>query len=265
MAARREFTRESLAAGVRAGDKRALARAITLVENSEPLAYDLVKDVYPETGKAYAVGVTGPPGVGKSTLIGALVRHVRDGGRTVGVISVDPSSPFTQGALLGDRIRLADHFLDPGVFIRSMGTRGHLGGLAETTLQAMLVLDAAGKDVVFLETVGTGQSEVEVIGVADTVLLVLMPGSGDSIQELKAGIMEIPDVIAINKMDHPAAKTMLNEVRSILSLDRDRDWRPPIVLTEATRGENVAELWQKIAEHRAHLDSNGLLGQRRRA
>src|ERR687886_2737966 len=233
MAARREFTRESLAAGVRAGDKRALARAITLVENSDPLAYELVQDVYAETGRAYAVGVTGPPGVGKSSLISALVRHVREQERTVGVISVDPSSPFTHGALLGDRIRLSDHFLDPDVFIRSMGTRGHLGGLAEAALQAMLVLDAAGKDVIFVETVGAGQSEVEVIGIADTVVLVLMPGSGDSVQALKAGIMEIPDVIAINKMDHPAAKTMLNEVRSILSLDRERAWRPPIVLTEA--------------------------------
>jgi LAO/AO transport system kinase len=180
------------------------------------------------------------------------------------VISVDPSSPFSHGALLGDRIRLSDHFLDPGVFIRSMGTRGHLGGLAEATLQALLVLDAAGKELVFLETVGTGQSEVEVIGIADTVLLVLMPGSGDSVQALKAGIMEIPDVIAINKMDHPAAKTMLNEVRSILALDRERDWRPPIVLTEATRGENVPELWARIAEHRAYLEQSGELDARRR-
>jgi len=264
MAARREFTRESLAAGVRAGEKRALARAITLVENSDPLAYDLVRDVYPETGRTYAVGVTGPPGVGKSTLISELVRHVREARTTVGVISVDPSSPFTRGALLGDRIRLADHFLDPEVFIRSMGTRGHLGGLAEATLQALLVLDAAGKELVFLETVGAGQSEVEVIGIADTVVLVLMPGSGDSIQALKAGIMEIPDVIAVNKLDHPAAKTMLNEVRSILSLDKDRPWRPPIVLTEASRGENVSELWEKIEEHRAYLEGEGLLDQRRR-
>ena len=182
----------------------------------------------------------------------------------MGVISVDPSSPFTQGALLGDRIRLADHFLDPDVFIRSMGTRGHLGGLAEATLQALLLLDAAGKDVVFLETVGAGQGEVEVIGIADTVVLVLMPGSGDSIQALKAGIMEIPDVIAINKLDHPAAKTMLNEVRSILTLDHESAWRPPIVLTEATRGENVETLWDKIAEHGAYLEGEGLLEQRRR-
>src|SRR3954451_17463643 len=253
MAARRDFTRESLAAGVRAGDKRALARAITLVENSDPLAYELVRDVYRDTGGAYAIGVTGPPGVGKSSLISALVRHVRAANKSVGVISVDPSSPFTHGALLGDRIRLADHFLDPEVFIRSMGTRGHLGGLAEATLQALLVLDAAGKELVFLETVGAGQSEVEVIGIADTVVLVLMPGSGDSIQALKAGIMEIPDVIAVNKLDHPAAKTMLNEVSSVLALDTARDWQPPIVLTEAVRGEGIEDLWSEISAHRRHL------------
>jgi LAO/AO transport system kinase len=249
---------------VREGDRRALARAITLVENGDPLAYDLVREVYPETGSAYVVGVTGPPGVGKSSLLAALVRQIREAGRTVGVISVDPSSPFTKGALLGDRIRLSEHFLDPGVFIRSMGTRGHLGGLAEATLQALLILDAAGKDIVFVETVGTGQSEVEVIGIADTVLLVLMPGSGDSIQALKAGIMEIPDVIAINKKDHPAAKTMLNEVRSILTLDKERAWKPPIVLTEAISDEGVSDLWAKVEEHRAHLDEEGLLEERRR-
>jgi LAO/AO transport system kinase len=264
VASRRDWTRETLADGVRKGDTRALARAISLVENREPLAYELVRDIYPDTGGAYAVGVTGPPGVGKSSLVSELVRHVREADRTVGVISVDPSSPFTQGALLGDRIRLADHFLDPGVFIRSMGSRGHQGGLAEAALQALLVLDAAGKDLVFLETVGAGQSEVEVIGVADTVLLVLMPGSGDSVQALKAGIMEIPDVIAINKMDHPAAKTMLSEVRSILSLDRERAWKVPIVLTEATRGENVPELWEKVEEHRSFLEQNGELEARRR-
>jgi len=264
VAARRDWTRETLADAVRAGDRRALARAITLVENSDPLAYEIVRDLYPETGRAYTIGVTGPPGVGKSSLISALVRHLRGEERTVGVVSVDPSSPFTKGALLGDRIRLTDHFLDPGVFIRSMGTRGHLGGLAEATLQAVLLLDAAGKELIFLETVGTGQSEVEVIGVADTIVLVLMPGSGDSIQALKAGIMEIPDVIAINKADHPAAKTMLSEVRSILSLDKERSWKPPIVLTEATRGEKVPELWEKVEGHRTYLEGEGLLAERRR-
>ena len=261
----RAWTVEALADGVRAGDRRALARAISLVEDGDELAYELIREVYPETGRAYLVGVTGPPGVGKSTLLSALVRHLRQGGATLGVISVDPSTPFSRGALLGDRIRLSDHFLDPDVFIRSMGTRGHLGGVAETTLQAALVLDAAAKDVVFLETVGTGQSEVEIISIADTVVLVLMPGSGDSIQALKAGIMEIPDVIAINKRDHPAAKTMLNEVRSILQIGGARDWRPPIVLTEALRAEGIAELWKKISEHRRHLEENDLLEAKRAA
>ena len=264
MARRREWTRERLVDALRAGDKRALARTITLVENGDPLAYDVVADVYPHTGRAYAVGLTGPPGVGKSSLVSALVGLVRAEQSEVGVISVDPSSPFTQGALLGDRIRLTEHFLDPGVFIRSMGTRGHLGGLAETTLQALLVLDAAGKDIVFLETVGTGQSEVGVLSIADTVVLALMPGSGDAIQALKAGIMEIPDVIAINKMDHPLARAMVNEVRQVLSLGPKTGWRPPIVLTEAVRGEGVDTLWEKIREHRAWLEAEGELEERRR-
>ncbi|HEY7381848.1 MAG TPA: methylmalonyl Co-A mutase-associated GTPase MeaB [Gaiella sp.] len=262
--ARRAWTLEDLVAGVRAGDRRALARAITLVENRDPESEALVRELYPQTGRAYAIGVTGPPGVGKSSLIAALVRHTRGLGLTVGVVSVDPSSPFTEGALLGDRIRLADHFLDPGVFIRSMGTRGHLGGLAEATLQTALLLDAAGRDIVFLETVGTGQSEVEVIGIADTVLLVLMPGSGDSVQALKAGIMEIPDVIAVNKMDHPAAKTMLNEVRSVVALDPEPERRPPILLTEALRGEGVEELWELLDRRRAALAGDGRLEERRR-
>lgn len=263
MAGRRDWTHETLVAAVRAGDRRALARAITLVENGDALAAGVVRELYPLTGKAHSLGVTGPPGVGKSSLISALVHHVRGLERSVGVISVDPSSPFTRGALLGDRIRLSDHFLDPGVFIRSMGSRGHLGGLSEATLQTLLLMDAAGREHVFLETVGAGQSEVEVAGIADTVLLVLMPGSGDSIQALKAGIMEIPDVIAVNKRDSPGAKTMANEVRSILSLDRERTWRPPIVLTEATRGEGVPELWGCIEEHRAYLAETGELERRR--
>jgi len=261
--ARKEWALDELTNGVRGGNRRALARAISLVENGDPLAYPLVRELYPETGKSVVVGVTGPPGVGKSSLIAALVEHLRGRDRTIGVVSVDPSSPFSRGALLGDRIRLVDHFLDPGVFIRSMGTRGHLGGLAETTLQAVLLLDASGKDIVFIETVGAGQSEVEVTGIADTVLLVLMPGSGDSVQALKAGIMEIPDVIAVNKMDHPAAKTMLNEVRSIVGL-AEPERRPRIVLTEALRGENVPELWEALEEHRAALESDGKLEERRR-
>ena len=261
--ARREWPLEELTGGIREGDRRALARAISLVENGDPLAYPLVRELYPETGRAAVIGVTGPPGVGKSSLIGALVAHLRSLDRTVGVVSVDPSSPFSRGALLGDRIRLSEHFLDPGVFIRSMGSRGHLGGLAETTLQAVLLLDASGKDVVFVETVGAGQSDVEVTGIADSVLLVLMPGSGDSVQALKAGIMEIPDVIAVNKMDHPTAKTMLNEVRSIVRL-AEADRRPPILLTEAVRGENVTELWDELEKHRAALEQDGRLEERRR-
>ena len=260
---RKEWTLEELVVGVRGADRRALARAISLVEDGDPLAYPLVRELYAETGNAAVIGVTGPPGVGKSSLIAALVSHVRDQGRTVGVVSVDPSSPFSRGAFLGDRIRLSDHFLDPDVYIRSMGTRGHLGGLAEATLQAVLLLDASRKDIVFVETVGAGQSEVEVTGIADTVLLVLMPGSGDSVQALKAGIMEIPDVIAINKMDHAAAKTMLNEVRSIVGL-AEPERRPVILLTEALRGENVPELWTALEEHRAALVSDGRLEERRR-
>ena len=261
--ARKELTLDELVSGVRAGERRALARAISLAEDGDPLAYPLVREVYPDTGRAAIVGITGPPGVGKSSLIGALVGHIRETRRTVGVVSVDPSSPFSSGALLGDRIRLSDHFLDPGVYIRSMGTRGHLGGLAEATLQAVLLLDAAGKEVVFVETVGAGQSEVEVTGIADTVVLVLMPGSGDSVQALKAGIMEIPDVIAVNKMEHPAAKTMLNEVRSIVGL-ADPAERPRILLTEALTGENVPDLWAAIEEHRAALAADGRLENRRR-
>ncbi len=262
--ARREWTLDELTAGVRAGDHRALARSISLVEDGDALAYSLVRGLYAETGRAAVFGVTGPPGVGKSSLIAALVAHVRPLGLTVGVVSVDPSSPFSRGALLGDRIRLADHFLDPGVYIRSMGSRGYLGGMAEATLQAVLVLDASGKDVVFVETVGAGQGDVEVTRIADTVLLVLMPGSGDSVQALKAGIMEIPDVIAINKRDHPAAKTMLSEVRSIVALAGDADRRPPIVLTEAITGDNVPELWAELDRHRTALEQDGELAERRR-
>ena len=263
MAPRRDWSAETLAAGVRAGDRRALARAITLVEARDPLAYEVVRALYADTGAAYAVGLTGPPGVGKSSLIGALLRELRAAGRSVGVLSVDPTSPFTHGALLGDRIRLSDHFLDPEVFIRSMGTRGHLGGLSEATLQSMLVLDAAGKDVILVETVGIGQSEVGVLGSVDTVVLVLMPGSGDTIQALKAGVMEIPDVIAINKRNHPAAKTLLQELRSTLVLDRD-GWTIPIVLTEAIEGAGIEELWGAVESHRTHLEESGALERRRR-
>ncbi len=261
--ARRGWTQDELVTGVLAGDRRALARSISLVEDGEPEGAEIVRRIYPSTGRAVSIGVTGPPGVGKSSLVSALVGHARGLGKSVGVVSVDPSSPFTQGALLGDRIRLSDHFLDPDVYIRSMGTRGHLGGLAEATLQTLLLVDASGKDVAFLETVGTGQSEVEVISIADVVLLVLMPGSGDAVQALKAGIMEIPDVIAVNKMDHPQAKTMLQEVRSVVALDPIRERRPVILLTEALRGEGIPELWEALETRRSELDERGELDARR--
>jgi LAO/AO transport system kinase len=254
----------SLAQRLLDGDRRALARAISLVEDDDPEGWELVREVYPHTGRAAVVGITGAPGSGKSTLIAALVRRRREAGRTVAVLSVDPSSPFTHGALLGDRIRLTEHFLDPGVFIRSMANRGALGGLSEATLQAALLMDAAGRDDVYLETVGVGQAEVDVIDHADTVVLVLMPGSGDSIQALKAGVMEIPDVIVVNKADHPLTDTMVREIRGVLSLAPQRGWRVPIVRTEAARGEGVDELVERLEEHRAHIEAEGTLSERRR-
>jgi len=255
----------ALAERLRAGDKRALARAITLVESDDPAGWELVRLLYPHTGKASVVGFTGAPGAGKSTLIGALTRLRRAQDRQVAVLSIDPSSPFTHGALLGDRIRLTEHFLDPGVFIRSMANRGALGGLSEAALQAALLMDAAGKQDVFLETVGVGQAEIDVIDHADTVVLILMPGSGDSIQALKAGIMEIPDVIVVNKADHPLTDTMVREVRGVLSLATDRAgaWRVPIVKTEAVRGEGVEELLEQLTAHRAFIEAEGTLSERR--
>jgi LAO/AO transport system kinase len=257
-------TAADLAERLLAGDRRALARAISLVENDDPEGWELVREVYPRTGRAQVVGFTGPPGVGKSTLIGRLLEHARAREREVAVLSIDPSSPFTQGALLGDRIRLADHFLDPGVFIRSMASRGSLGGLSEAALQAALLMDASGKDDVYLETVGVGQAEVDIIDHADTVVLVLMPGSGDSIQALKAGVMEIPDVIVINKSDHPLTDTMLREVRGVLSLGPQEGWRVPIVKAEASRGEGIEELAERIQEHHEHIREQGTLDERRR-
>jgi LAO/AO transport system kinase len=246
------------------GDRRALARAISLVENDDPEGWALVREVYPRTGNARIVGFTGPPGVGKSTLIGRLIEQARARDRQIAVLSIDPSSPFTKGALLGDRIRLSDHFLDRGVFIRSMASRGSLGGLSEATLQAALLMDASGKDDVFLETVGVGQAEVDIIDHADTVVLVLMPGSGDSIQALKAGVMEIPDVIVVNKSDHPLTDTMVREIRGVLSLGPQEGWRVPILKTEASRGEGIAELAEKIGEHHAFIREQGTLAERRR-
>jgi LAO/AO transport system kinase len=257
-------TAAELAEHLLAGEKRALARAISLVENDDPEGWALVREVYPKTGRASMVGFTGPPGVGKSTLIGVLVKNAREREREVAVLSIDPSSPFTKGALLGDRIRLSEHFLDPGVFIRSMASRGSLGGLSEATLQAALLMDASGKDDVFLETVGVGQAEVDIIDHADTVVLVLMPGSGDSIQALKAGVMEIPDVIVVNKADHPLADTMIREIRGVLSLGPRTSWRVPIVRTEASKGIGVEELVEQLSKHREHIAAEGTLEERRR-
>jgi LAO/AO transport system kinase len=257
-------TAADLAERLLAGDKRALARAISLVENDDPEGWALVREVYPHTGRAAIVGFTGPPGVGKSTIIGRLVERARAAERDVAVLSIDPSSPFTRGALLGDRIRLSEHFLDPGVYIRSMATRGSLGGLSEATLQAALLMDASGKDDVFLETVGVGQAEIDIIDHADTVVLALMPGSGDSIQAMKAGVMEIPDVIVVNKSDHPLTDTMVREIRGVLSLGPQEGWRVPIVKAEATRGEGIEELGQKISEHREFIEERGTLAERRR-
>jgi LAO/AO transport system kinase len=254
---------KSLAERLLAGEGRALARAISLVENREPDGDALVAELFPRTGRARIVGFTGPPGVGKSTLIGALTGHLRAAEREVGVLSIDPSSPFTQGAVLGDRIRLADHFLDPGVFIRSMATRGSLGGLAEAALQAALLMDASGKDDILLETVGVGQAEIDIVDHADTVVLALMPGSGDSIQALKAGVMEIPDVIVVNKCEHPLADTMVREVRSVLALGPQRSWRVPVVKTEAAKGVGVEALAESIDEHRSHIEAEGTLEERR--
>ncbi|HWO47569.1 MAG TPA: methylmalonyl Co-A mutase-associated GTPase MeaB [Solirubrobacterales bacterium] len=247
-----------------AGEKRALARAITLIESDDPAGWELVREVYPRTGKARIIGFTGPPGVGKSTLIGVLTGELRKAEREVAVLSIDPSSPFTRGALLGDRIRLTDHFLDPGVFIRSMASRGALGGLSEAALQVALIMDAAGKDDVLIETVGVGQAEIDIVDHADTIVLALMPGSGDSIQALKAGVMEIPDVIVVNKADHPMTDTMVREVRGVLALSQDPEgWKVPILRTEAARAEGVEELATKIKEHREFIEARGTLAERR--
>lgn len=244
----------TLASRVLAGEPRAVARAISLIEDEDPAATDLVRGIFPHTGRAYLVGVTGPPGAGKSTLVDRLTAQFRASASTVGVIAIDPTSPFTGGAVLGDRLRMNAHASDPGVFIRSMATRGHLGGLSRATGDAALVLDAAGKDIIIIETVGVGQDEVDIIRTADVSIVTLVPGTGDDVQALKAGIMEIADIFVVNKADREGADRLVSAVEANLALHHyePADWRPPIVKTVATTGAGIPELDQAIAAFRAH-------------
>ncbi len=257
-----------LAGRLLAGDRRALARVISKIEREDPEVHEIVREIYPHTGSAMSLGFTGPPGVGKSSVISHLIQLYRAEDRRVGVVSVDPSSPFSKGAILGDRIRLSDHFLDSGVFIRSMGSRGHLGGLAAGSRLAALAMDASGCDVVIYETVGVGQGEVEVASAADVVVLCLQPGAGDAVQALKAGVMEVADVFCINKADHPQAKGAASEVRSILEIGHELDPEapiPPIIMTRGDTGEGVGELREVVREHRKEMEAGGRLEARRRA
>ena len=252
-------------ARARDGDPRAVARLISLVEDASPLLRDVMAALAPQTGNAQVVGVTGAPGVGKSTSTSALVGELRRAGKRVGVLAVDPSSPFSGGALLGDRVRMQDHALDPDVYIRSMASRGHLGGLAWTTPQALRVLDAAGCDVILVETVGVGQSEVEIAGLADTTLVLVAPGMGDAIQAAKAGILEIGDVYVVNKADRDGADQVRRDLRSMLALADvpEGGWKPPIVKTVAAKPEGLDEVVAEIDRHRAWLADSGELDARR--
>jgi len=255
---------DGLADRVRAGDVRAIARAITLVEDAGPEARSLLAALFPHAGRALVVGVTGPPGAGKSSLVDRLAAQLRKEGRTVGIVAVDPTSPFSGGAILGDRIRMQAHATDPGVFIRSMATRGHLGGLAAATGQVLTVLDAAGKDVVLVETVGVGQDEVEIVGTADVSLVVLVPGLGDEVQALKAGIMEIADVFVVNKADRDGVDRVVAEIESMLSLAAAGAERPAIVRTVATRDEGTAALLEAVRDFQGRAVASGALERKRR-
>ena len=256
---------EAVARGVREGDPRALARAITLVEDGQPEARALLAELFPHAGQPLVLGVTGPPGAGKSSLVDRLTARMRRRGSTVGVVAVDPTSPFSGGAILGDRIRMQSHATDPGVFIRSMATRGHLGGLAAATDQVLTVLAAAGKDAVLVETVGVGQDEVDIVESADVSLVVLVPGLGDEVQALKAGIMEIADVFVVNKADREGVERLVAEIEGMLSLAGSEAERPRIVRTVATADEGTDDLLAAVEEFRDRASSSGRLEQRRRA
>jgi LAO/AO transport system kinase len=256
---------ERLIEGVRGGETRALARAITLVEDGRPEARALLAALFPHAGRAEVVGVTGPPGAGKSSLVDRLAALLRRQRRSVGIIAVDPTSPFSGGAILGDRIRMQAHATDPGVFIRSMATRGHLGGLAAATADVLTVLDASGRDVILLETVGVGQDEVEVVGTADVSIVVLVPGLGDEVQALKAGIMEIADVFAVNKADRDGVDRLVAEIESMLSMAASDGPPPAVVRTVATRDQGIDALWKAVEAYRASADASGALERKRRA
>jgi LAO/AO transport system kinase len=255
-----------LADRVKRGELRALSRLLSMLERGDPAAAAAMQELDPRTGRAYAVGITGPPGVGKSTLVDRLTVHLRKSGLSVGILAVDPTSPFTGGALLGDRIRMQRHYLDDGVFIRSVATRGQSGGLPRIVKSMVRLLDAAGKDVVLVETVGVGQTELGIMGVADSVIVAIMPESGDSIQTLKAGVMEIADLYVINKADRDGANQMATAVTSMLHMaDLSAGWNPPVLLTQAHADIGITELWDSVGEHRAYLNDTGGLEERRSA